>query len=147
MATDSCIAAWKISCQMSLWGYSPWGLKELEIPECAHTHTHTHTHIHCHLYKFEDQKTDFHIYSHIHHFLQSTSYNRFAIKSIWAVFLKILHFLVQEFAFAIFSKFPSLSWNTQSLTCYPALKSLSPNSLTPNSGSSKKSVNCFLLII
>ena len=25
-------------------GYSPWGLKELNMTEHAHTHTHTHTH-------------------------------------------------------------------------------------------------------
>ena len=25
-------------------GYSSWGHKGLDLPECVHTHTHTHTH-------------------------------------------------------------------------------------------------------
>ena len=33
----------------SLAGYSPWGLKELDTTERAHTHTHTHTHTYFHL--------------------------------------------------------------------------------------------------
>ena len=31
--------------QRSLVGCSPWGCKESDRTECAHTHTHTHTHI------------------------------------------------------------------------------------------------------
>ena len=30
--------------QRSLVGYSPWGCKELDVIECAHSHTHTDTH-------------------------------------------------------------------------------------------------------
>ena len=30
--------------QRSLVGCSPWGCKESDRTECAHTHTHTHTH-------------------------------------------------------------------------------------------------------
>ena len=30
--------------QMSLGGYCPWGHKESDTTERAHTHTHTHTH-------------------------------------------------------------------------------------------------------
>ena len=29
--------------QKSLVDYGPWGLKESEMTECAHTHTYTHT--------------------------------------------------------------------------------------------------------
>ena len=41
-------------------------------------HTHTLTVIYINL----KTRRDFRIYSHIHHFLRSISYNRFAIKSI-----------------------------------------------------------------
>ena len=32
----------------SLAGYSPWGHKECDMPERAHTHTHTRTRAHTH---------------------------------------------------------------------------------------------------
>ena len=34
--------------QSSLVGYSPWGLKELNVTKHTHAHTHTHTHTHTH---------------------------------------------------------------------------------------------------
>ena len=34
----------------SLAGYSPWGLKELDMTERARAHTHTHTHTHTHIF-------------------------------------------------------------------------------------------------
>ena len=43
MATHSSILAWEILGQRSLVGYSPWGLKELDLTECTHTNIHTHT--------------------------------------------------------------------------------------------------------
>ena len=43
MATHSSILPWKIP-QRSMEGYSPWGCKESDTTEYAHTHTHTHTH-------------------------------------------------------------------------------------------------------
>ena len=35
----------KLHGQRSLVRYSPWGCKELDMTECAHTHTFTHRHI------------------------------------------------------------------------------------------------------
>ena len=35
----------KLHGQRSLVGYSPWGCKDLDMTECAHTHIHTHTYI------------------------------------------------------------------------------------------------------
>jgi len=43
-------------------GYSPWGLKELDMTEqltYTHTHTHTHTHIHTHTHYSELHKFRF----------------------------------------------------------------------------------------
>ena len=42
MATHSSILAWKIP-QRSLAGYSPWGHKELNMTEHAHTHIYIFT--------------------------------------------------------------------------------------------------------
>ena len=44
MATCSSILVWKIRWTEELAGYSPWGQKQLDVTERAHTHTHTHTH-------------------------------------------------------------------------------------------------------
>ena len=44
MASHSSILAWKIPWTERLEGYSPWGCKESDTTEHAHTHTHTHTH-------------------------------------------------------------------------------------------------------
>ena len=43
MATHSSILAWKMPWTEEPSGlHSPWGGKELDMTECAHTHTHTH---------------------------------------------------------------------------------------------------------
>ena len=41
MATHSSIIAWKISWMGSLARYSPWGYKEMDVTEHAHTQLHT----------------------------------------------------------------------------------------------------------
>ena len=43
MATHSSILAWKIHGQWNPVGYSPWGCKESDMTERAHTHTDRHT--------------------------------------------------------------------------------------------------------
>ncbi|XDA83897.1 hypothetical protein R6Z07F_013759 [Ovis aries] len=40
MGTHSSILAWKIHGERSLAGYSPWGRKESDATERAHTHVH-----------------------------------------------------------------------------------------------------------
>ena len=40
MGTHSSILAWKIHGERSLAGYSPWGRKESDATERAHTHEH-----------------------------------------------------------------------------------------------------------
>ena len=43
-ATHSSVPAWNTPWTKSLVGYSPWGRKELDMTERAHTHTQSHFH-------------------------------------------------------------------------------------------------------
>ena len=55
--------------QRRLMGYSPWGHKESDVTERAHTHTHTHTHTHIYTYISTHTHTHTHIYDHVERLL------------------------------------------------------------------------------